>query len=101
MIGESYCLDPSGINCGEEHYQDEFCSRDFERTPMQWDETANAGKKKYDIFQCFMEIAKSFFLPRKFANYPTKFQHYRIRDIGHPGKEEKETNGKKIASNLT
>ena len=39
------CLDPQGINCGKEHYTDEYCSRDFERTPMQWDETENAGER--------------------------------------------------------
>jgi len=36
-------VDPQGLNCGKDHYQDEFCSRDFERTPMQWDQTEYAG----------------------------------------------------------
>jgi len=38
-----YVADPQGRNCGEDKYKDEFCSRDFERTPMQWDETQYAG----------------------------------------------------------
>ena len=36
-------VDPRGINCGEEHYNDYGCSRDPERTPFQWDNTENAG----------------------------------------------------------
>jgi alpha-glucosidase len=29
-------VDPSGCNCGPDHYADLGCSRDPERTPMQW-----------------------------------------------------------------
>ena len=29
-------VDPSGCNCGFDHYADRSCSRDPERTPMQW-----------------------------------------------------------------
>ena len=36
-------VDPSGLNCGPEHYNDEVCSRDPERTPMQWNAGVNAG----------------------------------------------------------
>ena len=36
-------VDPQGIGCGEENYMDEYCSRDPERTPFQWDGTKNAG----------------------------------------------------------
>ena len=36
-------VDPRGVNCGEEHYNDYGCSRDPERTPFQWDATGNAG----------------------------------------------------------
>ena len=36
-------VDPAGLNCGEEHFQDMGCSRDPERTPMQWDTSENAG----------------------------------------------------------
>merc|ERR1711909_231104 len=36
-------VDPAGRNCGEEHFQDMGCSRDPERTPMQWNSSANAG----------------------------------------------------------
>ena len=36
-------VDPAGLNCGQEHFQDIGCSRDPERTPMQWDSTENAG----------------------------------------------------------
>merc|ERR1711970_536264 len=36
-------VDPAGLNCGEEHFQDMGCSRDPERTPMQWNSSANAG----------------------------------------------------------
>ena len=36
-------VDPRGVNCGEEHYNDYGCSRDPERTPFQWDTTENAG----------------------------------------------------------
>ena len=34
-------LDPSGLACGPDRYQE--CSRDPERTPMQWNTEANAG----------------------------------------------------------
>ena len=37
-------VDPSGCNCGIDHYDDRYCSRDPERTPMQWNGMdANAG----------------------------------------------------------
>ena len=37
-------VDPSGCNCGPDHYADEGCSRDPERTPMQWSaDNENAG----------------------------------------------------------
>jgi len=36
-------VDPAGLNCGEEHFQDMGCSRDPERTPMQWNSSTNAG----------------------------------------------------------
>ncbi|TRY72059.1 hypothetical protein TCAL_06729 [Tigriopus californicus] len=36
-------VDPQGCNCGPEHYDDSNCSRDPERTPMQWSAEANAG----------------------------------------------------------
>ena len=36
-------VDPSGVNCGPDHYNDEPCSRDPERTPMQWTPGVNAG----------------------------------------------------------
>merc|ERR1711970_375636 len=36
-------VDPAGRNCGEEHFQDMGCSRDPERTPMQWNSSTNAG----------------------------------------------------------
>jgi len=36
-------VDPAGRNCGQEHFQDPGCSRDPERTPMQWDSSDQAG----------------------------------------------------------
>ncbi len=32
-------VDPRGLNCGPEDYLDPGCSRDPERTPMQWTPT--------------------------------------------------------------
>jgi alpha-glucosidase len=37
-------VDPSGCNCGPDRYNSvQDCSRDPERTPMQWTDGANAG----------------------------------------------------------
>jgi len=36
-------VDPRGINCGPDRYLEPACSRDPERTPMQWDESDQAG----------------------------------------------------------
>lgn len=36
-------VDPSGCNCGIDEYNTEPCSRDPERTPMQWNDQTNAG----------------------------------------------------------
>jgi alpha-glucosidase len=36
-------VDPQGLSCGAENYNDEYCSRDPERTPMQWSADPNAG----------------------------------------------------------
>ena len=37
-------VDPAGCNCGPDHYDDSNCSRDPERTPMQWSASdPNAG----------------------------------------------------------
>ena len=36
-------IDPSGCNCGPDHFNDVGCSRDPERTPMQWTPEENAG----------------------------------------------------------
>lgn len=33
----------AGISCGEDRYNEEGCSRDPERAPMQWDSSYNAG----------------------------------------------------------
>ena len=34
-------IDPAGCNCGPENYQE--CSRDPERTPIQWSSEKNSG----------------------------------------------------------
>ena len=36
-------VDPSGCRCGPDHYSELGCSRDPERTPMQWSPDENAG----------------------------------------------------------
>merc|ERR1711935_876512 len=37
-------VDPSGCNCGPDHFNEHSCSRDPERTPMQWSGSeVNAG----------------------------------------------------------
>ena len=36
-------VDPAGLNCGPDHFSEEGCSRDPERTPMQWSREAQAG----------------------------------------------------------
>ena len=36
-------VDPAGLNCGPDRYQEPGCSRDPERTPLQWDTTEQAG----------------------------------------------------------
>ena len=36
-------VDNKGCNCGPELYLEPDCSRDPERTPMQWDDSVNAG----------------------------------------------------------
>ena len=36
-------VDPAGLNCGPEHFTEEGCSRDPERTPMQWNTEPQAG----------------------------------------------------------
>ena len=36
-------VDPSGCKCGPDHYADQGCSRDPERTPMQWQNKTSAG----------------------------------------------------------
>ncbi len=35
--------DPAGCNCGPDRYLEQDCSRDPERTPMQWSNAENAG----------------------------------------------------------
>ena len=36
-------VDPAGLNCGPDHFTEEGCSRDPERTPMQWNTNSQAG----------------------------------------------------------
>ncbi len=36
-------VDVQGCNCGPDRYLEELCSRDPERTPMQWSSAINAG----------------------------------------------------------
>ncbi|KAJ9588787.1 hypothetical protein L9F63_017898, partial [Diploptera punctata] len=41
MISWKECLDPQGLNAGPDNYLQ--YTRDIERTPIQWDDTKNAG----------------------------------------------------------
>jgi len=42
-ISFDQAVDPAGKNCGSDRFLELGCSRDPERTPMQWDTTPNAG----------------------------------------------------------
>ena len=42
-ISYSQTVDPRGCNCGPELFNASYCSRDPERTPMQWSNDPNAG----------------------------------------------------------
>lgn len=41
-------VDEKGCNCGIENFLEPDCSRDPQRTPMQWDDTRHAGFSSAD-----------------------------------------------------